>query len=258
MTLFRNSIRLLPFLMLFGAVCAGATAVLPVDAGQAVDSSELIFTGRAVAHEVAVTADGKTPFTFVTFAVDEVFKGGVDGSEITLRFFGGPVGHEVVEASGMPRFEEQGRYLLFVEGNGRVLCPTVGWWQGRLQLVPHPELGEPILVDHRGAPVTGIRATKGHGPTWMKSEMLRMEDGDFVSAKAEGFDVLYQDGVELVEPASVTNKASILPAAQVLAQLRSLVDRRRLLKSFRVGQTVSSAHPSDLPFSFNFDRPAAQ
>jgi len=242
------------FLSLCLALGAGATSVMPVDVSQAVDSSDLIFTGHAIAREVAVTQDGRTPFTFITFAVEEVLKGQVDGSEVTLRFFGGEHGGEVIEAVGMPRFEELGQYLLFVEGNGDSFCPIVGWWQGKLDLVPHPQTGKAMLIDHRGTPITGLNES-----SWTKAQTLRVgDDGTFESTGDDGTTVLWQDGVEIVDdsPSLEAAKAAVVPAEDVLSQLRSLVELRRAAKSFRPGKTVSSALAMDLPESVTFEATA--
>ena len=246
-----KSLSLALILSLCVAFSAGATSVLPLDAAQAVDSSDLIFTGHAVAREVAIAQDGKSPFTFITFAVDEVLKGSVDGAEITLRFFGGEVGDDVVEAMGMPRFEELGQYLLFVQDNGNAFCPIVGWWQGKLDLVPHPQTGHSILIDHRGTPITGLSET-----AWQKAESLRVgADGAFVAADDDGTTVLWQDGVEIVDdtPGLGAAKASVAAADDVLGNLRSMIEVRRHAKSFRPGKAVRSALVSDMPQSVTFD-----
>lgn len=238
-------------LMTFGAVNAQATTILPVDAAQAVDQAELIFVGQAVAHEVALTPGDRTPFTFVTFTVDEVLKGSVEGDEITLRFFGGEVDDEVIEAVGMPQFEELGKYLLFVEGNGRSMAPLVGWWQGKMDIVAHPTTGLDIFVDHTGRPLLGVGEK-----AWQASADLKLDaEGLFKSAHDDGVEVLWQDGVVIEdENLEVRQKAAAVPpAAVVLEQVRSLVSNRAPLKSFQKGLQVKSAVASDLPHSLTFD-----
>lgn len=229
----------------------GATTILPVDAGRAVDRSELIFVGQAVAHEVHLTVGDQTPFTFVTFAVDEVLKGRVQGDEITLRFLGGPVDDEVLEVAGTPKFDELGRYLLFVAGNGRTFMPLVGWGQGKLDLLPHPVTGEDMVVDHRGVPVLGL-----DGGSWSLSHELRLDaDGWFRAAEDDGVEVLWQDGVDVVdEQVERLEKASaaVTPAAVVLDHVRSLVEARRPGRDFRSGRLVPSASAHDLPETLSF------
>lgn len=233
------------------AITAGATTILPVDAAQAVDQAELIFVGQAVAREVALTPGDRTPFTFVTFTVDQVLKGSVEGDEITLRFFGGEVDDEVIEAVGMPQFEELGKYLLFVEGNGRSMAPLVGWWQGKMDIVAHPITGLDMLVNHTGRPVLGVARD-----AWRASTDLKVDaDGLFKAGQDDGVEVLWQDGVVIEdESLDVRQKGAMVPpASMVLDQVRALVSSRATMKSFRKGKDVKSAAVSDLPYNLTFD-----
>lgn len=240
---------LLSFALTFSA---HATTLLPVDASQAVDEADLIFIGQAVAHEVHLTVGDRTPFTFVTFTVDEVLKGRVEGNEVTLRFFGGPVDNEIIVAEGMPEFEHLGRYLLFVDDNGRSFAPLVGWGQGRLEFKPHPVTGLDMLLDHRGVPVNGVA-----DGLWTKSQVLRLgADGLFAPQKESGVETLWQDGVIIEDGEDeAVRKASeyVTTAATVVEEIRYLVHERSVQKSFKPGELVKSAYSYDLPAALTFE-----
>ncbi|MEM9557577.1 MAG: hypothetical protein AAGC60_25180 [Acidobacteriota bacterium] len=231
---------------------AFATTVLPVDAPQAVDRAELIFVGTVVHLETATTGDGLLPYTFVTFAVDEALKGRAADAELTLRFEGGdlPEQQETVEVVGMPSFELGDEAVLFVAGNGEAACPLVGWWQGELSIVRHPATGERLLLDHRGAPIEGVSADGWRvGPVHYDAAEQR-----FVDSTADGVELLWQDGVEIVDEPSIERAGAYegVGADSVLDALRQLVSERQERKSFTRGDVVRSADPADLPYSVTF------
>lgn len=239
-------------LILAALVClctgsASATTLIPFDADDLVDHAELIFVGTAVAEETAVTADGEYPFTFVTFTVDDVLKGRIDDVTLTLRLDGGDLPHETVEVVGMPTFELDRRYLLFVRGNGRLGCPVLGWRQGHFGFRPHPSRrGADVLVDSQGVVVEGL----GDGD-WIKADMVVGDDG---AARA----VRHDDGVRILSTtdgvvigdvqARQPAGRDLVPAATVLATLRARVDQRAARSSsFVAGTTLRSARPADVP-----------
>lgn len=217
-----------------------ATTVLSMEASELADQADLIFTGTAVQEETAPTKDGRFPFTFITFTVGDVLKGRVQGKQITLRFDGGVLGDRGVEVDGMPRFAQGESYLLFVRGNGSVSCPVLGWWQGQLHFRQEALSNRRILVDSAGTAVAGIaqgRFTR------------RPAAGSRLAAEADGeITVLSEEGVHIVLSEPAVQALTPLPdAAQVVAQLRSLIAGRGREKSFRPGRLVPSARIEDVP-----------
>ena len=87
------SLVLLSFLTSLGA---GATTLIPMTVGEIVDEAELIFIGTAQSLEVTQepyqafeeSPVEEWPFRYVTFAVTEVLKGGVEEQALTLAFPG--------------------------------------------------------------------------------------------------------------------------------------------------------------------------
>ena len=230
---------------------ATATNLIAVEPAMAVDQSELIFLGQVVHMENAASGDGLYPFTFVTFEVQEIFKGQIEGEEITLRFDGGdlPLRGERVEVLGMPTFELGDESLLFVSGNGKFGCPVFGWQQGRLDLVSHPATGETLLMDHSGAPVETLT------PSLWKTGEIRYDADEqrWLDAEPE-FTVLAQDGVVITPTRKPTKARTYLgvQAELVFEQLRTMIQKRRLQKSFLTGRLVESASVYDLPHSMQF------
>lgn len=233
------------------AAAASATTILPVDATDAVDRAELIFRGEVVAIETVTSRDGSFPFTFVTFAVHDALKGAAAGKELTLRFHGGDLAatQETVEVVGMPSFERGDEVVLFVDGNGRLACPLVGWWQGKLDVVRHPRTGEPMLVDHRGAPIESVDESG-----WSYADLRYDAEAEALVAREPGAELLWQDGVEIVDDSPIERAAgdAIVAADAVLDALRQLIDRRALQKSAVAAAPVQSASPADVPDTVEF------
>lgn len=135
--------------------------------------AELVFTGEVVGVQYAnsdivpeLLADGSPaldaggapilvdgsdlPHTFVTYRVEKVFKGRVEGRSVTLRFLGGvndlprsqseiapeSPADEVFGVSETPLFDTGDRDLLFVRGNTTAICPLVNCSAGRFRLIP--------------------------------------------------------------------------------------------------------------------------
>ncbi|HKI01001.1 MAG TPA: hypothetical protein VKK31_03390 [Thermoanaerobaculia bacterium] len=224
-----------------------ATTVLPMDVTELSDQADFVFTGTTLQTEVLLSKDGSFPFTFVTFAVDDVLKGKTKERQITLRFDGGMLGDRGVEVDGMPRFEQGESYLLFVRGNGSAGCPVLGWWQGQFRYGREPGSNKRILLDSAGAAVEGI--TQGRftrGPAEVSQRATKA---------GGGMTVLSEEGVHIVLPdqalrATSTAKAPMVEtpdAAQIVDQLRSFIAGRGMAKNFRQGRLVESARTEDVP-----------
>ena len=233
------------------ATHAGAAVLQPVDARELVDAAELIFTGIAVDRQVATSRDGRYPYTFYTFQVERVIKGRVAGDQITLRFEGGEIGDELIEVLGMPAFERNGHYLLFVADNGRAISPVVGWQQGRFELVDHPsQPGRKVILDRNGMAIEGVG-----NEAFVRSRVER--DGRSVRRALSadlGFVVLEEDGIEVTDPlAPDLAKASeeLMPAWMVLDSLQRSVGNRTRVEGFRPGALVRSLTIDDVPDRFS-------
>lgn len=117
-------------------VAARATTVIPPSFDELVQESELVFRGRVTAMRSGWSGDGPKAriATWVTFAVERILQGEVDG-EITLEFIGGTVGTKRFEATGWPQFEIGDRGVFFVENRKARLCPLVALRHGRYRIV---------------------------------------------------------------------------------------------------------------------------
>jgi hypothetical protein len=130
--------RLLP-LFLIGTVLmagvAGSTTVIPPSFESLVTVAKTIFVGEVVdvRAEWIVTPQGRAIRTYVTFTVEEAWKGAV-GAVTQLEFLGGTIGGTTMEVVGMPVFREGQRSVLFVSPEVRTVSPLVGFHHGRLRI----------------------------------------------------------------------------------------------------------------------------
>lgn len=133
-----------------------AMTVLPTDFDRLIDQAEQIFRGRVVAQETEWAGGGadvpRHLVTFVTFQVEESFRGGASG-QVRLRLFGGRKDGRSQRIAGMPEFRVGDAEILFVRGNGRELCPLVGVHHGRLRVLADASgAGEKVHL-HDGTPL---------------------------------------------------------------------------------------------------------
>ena len=146
----------LAFLIVTALATAPVRAMVVVkrDFPDLVARSEQIVIGTVTEIHEQLNGSG-TPFTLVTFSDLAVLKGDV-GSTLTLRFYGGHAGDVVVGIPDMPVFTLGERDVLFVAGNGEVVCPLVGVWQGRFYVRFDPAMGADVVEDSAHQPVTGL------------------------------------------------------------------------------------------------------
>lgn len=241
--------RLLLSLLLLAAVHAQASTLMPVDVATQVDEADLIFAGTVIGVESVPVKDRSFAFTYVTFQIDETLKGAADGPIITLRFAGGLANGMGYSVSGVPRFALDGRHLLFVRDNDRLTLPLAGDARGKLDLIAHPVTREPIVVDHRGYVIGGIRETE-----WSLSGLKIDRFGQFEQPERVA-EVVSQEGVSVTFDQPVVSEDAV-PASHVLDELRALIQSRTFAPEFRRVAVVRSASPANVPATDPFASPA--
>ncbi len=241
--------RLLLSLLLFAAVQVQASLFIRLDVATLVDESDLIFSGTVIGMESVPVKDGSWAYTYVTFDVEETFKGAVRGRTLTLRTAGGDAGPWVYEIAGAPKFAVGGRHVLFVQGNDRFEVPIVGGPQGMLDLVAHPVTQETIVVDHAGRAIDGLREKN-----WVQNG-LALDAQRQLRRREPIARVVSQEGVRVeldardTEPQMVETAA---PASEVLKELRAMVKSRAFAPTYRRSGIVESASPANVPAKASF------
>ena len=149
----RRLLVLLVALFLLPAVTRALT-VVPRTFDELVARASAAFKGTVTAIDPQWVGTGAARHivTFVTFRVDETYKGDA-ASAWTLRFFGGTVDGTTMEVPDMPRFAVGQTAVLFEAGNGQQFCPLVGVHQGRFHVTRDSAGVERITTDDH-SPVT--------------------------------------------------------------------------------------------------------
>jgi hypothetical protein len=127
-------VRVLAILLAAGLATpriVAATAYVPMDDATLTAASAAIVTGTVTAS--AARKIGTRFVTETTVAVDQVFKGAIEGMSVTVTTPGGRVGDEGVVVFGAPSFAEGEAVLLFLQptprGEVRTTALALGAWE---------------------------------------------------------------------------------------------------------------------------------
>lgn len=154
MTTIRRAAALLAALLI-SAATGSAMMVAPPTFPELVERAEAIV--RATVTEVRAeefdSPQGRGIRTLVTLRVDRTLKGATSGT-VTLTLLGGTAGGRTLRIAGMPQFHVDDRQILFITGNGRVLCPLVGITHGRYHVRADPATGRDYVARDNGVPLT--------------------------------------------------------------------------------------------------------
>lgn len=152
---------------------------------------------RYAVSEPTGMEDDLIPHTFVTYRVDESFKGVHPGQTVTLRFIGGefPDSEKYLMTSIVPQFDVGDRDVLFVSGNTTQMSPLVRGRSGRLRIIDgevYTDSGRSVRIEgddelRLGAAydLPSVRKTRIHGKltdTHVNSE-ARQRPSDAISAE---------------------------------------------------------------------------
>lgn len=131
----RRLIPLTAICVLVAAAVAKSTTVIPPSFDALVSNANTIFVGEVmnIRSDWETTSGGRAIVTYVTFRVEDVWKGRV-GAVTQLEFLGGTVGDIGLRVEGMPTFTIGQRDVLFVDGAARAVSPLVGFMHGRMRI----------------------------------------------------------------------------------------------------------------------------
>jgi len=150
-------------LMFASAWILGATLVSPVGATSVIAPSfpELVERAETVVH--GSVTDIRTAWvdqaghrvikTWVSIQIEDQLKGGDAQSSITLEFLGGRVGDSEMTVHGSPRFTVGDEVIVFIHGNGRDVCPLLGWGHGAYRVATSAASGAKQILRINGLPL---------------------------------------------------------------------------------------------------------
>lgn len=133
---------------------AQATTVIPPEFPALVSDSDYIVhaTVKSVHCEKRPSARGVKIVTLVELEVVDTVVG-TSPAALTLQLLGGRVGDEQVRVEGMPQFHVGDEDVLFVQGNGRTICPLPGMMHGRYPVQRDAATGRRYMLRADGAPL---------------------------------------------------------------------------------------------------------
>ncbi len=151
--------------------------------------ADVVFRGTVATVESRLDATSGVIHTYTTFENIEWIHGEGTPEQYTLRTLGGTAGGERSIVDGMPQFEVGDRYLLFVCGNGRVVCPVVGWRQGCFRI--HDDASGTRVETYGGRRVmsAGINGLVTEPPSTGTSARVR-------PVRLDGFVAAIRSGIE--------------------------------------------------------------
>lgn len=146
--------RLIPLTLTCSLLMAGlahSTTVIPPTFDDLVSKAQTIFVGEVMGQQAEweATPNGRSIVTYVTFRVEDVWKGSV-GAVTQLEFLGGTIGEMKMEVVGMPTFRLGQRNVLFVSSTVKAVSPLVGFMHGRLRVERDPIGGVDRVRTHDG------------------------------------------------------------------------------------------------------------
>ncbi len=114
--------------------------------------AEQIFAGTAASASSRFA--GRQIVTDFTFVDVEVIKGELSEPSPKVRMLGGTMGDMSLAIPGAPTFQLGRRYLVFINGNGTVMFPTLGGSQGIFELRQDVPGGAMTMHDYAGRAIT--------------------------------------------------------------------------------------------------------
>jgi trimeric autotransporter adhesin len=135
--------------LLLPVASARASLVVPVADDDLIVHADVIVVGRVTRIESHRDLTDNIA-THITVAVDDVLKGLLSESEVTIRELGGQVGDQLAWVFANPHFQVGERLLLFLDQRPDGTLRTYHFFQGKFTIVTDPATGD--LVAARGVP----------------------------------------------------------------------------------------------------------
>lgn len=144
-------------LLLATAGIAAAMSVRPPEFAELVGKADAVVRGEvtAVRCEWRGAGESRRIVTLVTVAVQRRLVGET-APTVELEFLGGRVGAHELTVPGQPQFRMGDRDILFVQGNGRQMCPLVHAMFGRYPVTAGAAGEAPTVARIDGVPLAAV------------------------------------------------------------------------------------------------------
>lgn len=134
-----------------------ATTVIPPNFTAMVNGSDYVVRAvvKSTSAEEQATADSRKIYTHVELEVLQVIAGQPPAS-VVLRFLGGRVGDRELVVDGSPALQVGEECILFVKGNGRMLCPVYAMSYGAFPIKKDPVTKRLYVTREDQAPLARV------------------------------------------------------------------------------------------------------
>ena len=136
-------LALLAFAVVAGS--ASASVVIPPADDDLIVHADAVIIGRVTDIESHDDQQGKLS-TYITIAIQEVLKGSLAQSSLTIRELGGEVGGVVAWASANPEFSVGERVLLFLDQRADGSLRVLHFYLGKFSIITDPATGDLVAV----------------------------------------------------------------------------------------------------------------
>ena len=134
---------------------ADASVVVPLTDDELIAGADVVVLGRVTRITSHEDASGDIS-TYITLSIDEVLKGALWGTEVTIREAGGLVGDRQAWVSANPEFVVGERALLFMDQRHDGTLRTYHFYMGKFPIVTDPASGDRVALREVPARVTVI------------------------------------------------------------------------------------------------------
>ncbi len=141
--LMKTLLKCLPLLaLLWSAVPAQSTVMVPLSVEELASKAELILRGTVVSKSCLKDPEGRI-YTRIEFAVSEVWKGTLATNRFCIVRSGGTVGDETTVVDGEADYEPGEELVAFLRLNKRGEGVSIGLAQGKFKVWKDDDTGQP-------------------------------------------------------------------------------------------------------------------
>ncbi len=120
--------------------------------------ADYVIIGQVTRITSVKQPDSQKIYSYVTFSDLEIIKGDYDDDEYIVKHRGGIVDNMGEMFPGMPEFEQNQRYIIFVRDNFHDLFPIVGIHQGIQKIEWDSEQNTDVVVPIEGETMNDINS----------------------------------------------------------------------------------------------------
>lgn len=136
-----------------------ATMVVPVSNADLTQQATAIVIGKVKTLQTTWDLQGQKIETYITLTVEEVLKGVVPDSTLTIKELGGTLGYLQLWIDGNPEFTQGEKVLVFLAQNPDGSARILHLYQGKFSIFTDKDTG--VEMAYRNTPPAGVHVIEG-------------------------------------------------------------------------------------------------